>query len=102
MNEEGFRAALMRLYNEGCPMAMPEMRDRCIDVGVRYWRSFEHRDSRPEPTRDDRIDEVARALWQTFENRGRPPGPEMRDYRGVAEALAEVLDPQDAPAARGR
>jgi hypothetical protein len=91
VSEVDLKTALIRLYHRDCPMAMPDLRDRSIDVGVRRWKSFEERHHR-RPTREERVEDVARGLWQTFESRP-APGPELQEYRGVAEALADLLDP---------
>lgn len=89
MSEKDLKAALVRLYERDCPMAMPDLRDRSIDVGVRRWRAF---DGGAPAERGDRVEAMARELWRTFESRP-APGPELQDYRRVAEAIAALLDP---------
>jgi hypothetical protein len=74
-------------------MAVPDTHEQSIAVGVRQWRSFDRRNRRKHPTRDDRVEDLARGLWQAFEPGDLKPGPELQDYRCVARALADVLDP---------
>jgi hypothetical protein len=69
------------------------MRDVVIDIGVRRWRSFERRNKRRLPTREDRVEDVALGIHARFESPERGRGPEMQDYRCVAQAIADVLDP---------
>ncbi len=72
------------------------MREQSIAVGIRRWQSFDRRNRRRHPTRADRIEDLARGLRQGFEPQDRPPGRELQDYRCVAQALADVLDPPEA------
>ena len=85
--------ALDRLWNEGCPCAGPNTRDLVIDVGIRRWRSFERRNKRRHPARTDRVEDVAIGIHARLESPELGRGPEMQDYRCVARAVADVLDP---------
>lgn len=94
-------AALDRLWREGCPCAGPGSRDGMIDVGVRRWRSFDRRNKRRRPTREDRVEDLAVGLHARFEPAGLGRGPEMQDYRCVAQAIADVMDPTPGESASG-
>ena len=94
MIEQALRDALTKLHVEGCPMAAPATHEATINVGQRRWRSFERRNRRRHPMRVDRVEDLARGLWEAFETGDLARGPEMQDYRCVARALADVLDPR--------
>jgi hypothetical protein len=77
------------------------MRDGVIDAGVRRWRSFDRRNERRRPTREDRVEDVALGSHARFEPPERGRGPEMQDYRCVAQAIADVLDPMSSDGSSG-
>jgi hypothetical protein len=77
------------------------MRDVVIDVGVRRWRSFERRNKRRHPTHENRVEDVSVGIHARFEPREQGRGPELQDYRCVARAIANVLDPTPSAAGPG-
>ncbi|SCE69833.1 hypothetical protein GA0074695_0400 [Micromonospora viridifaciens] len=82
-------AALADLWDQGCPIASPDDRERLVDVGLRRWHSFHRRHPRMrQPSQDARIRDLVRGLVEAVEAEPRLVGPLLKDYECVAEAIA--------------
>ncbi|MEU2614644.1 hypothetical protein ABZ570_24140 [Micromonospora sp. NPDC007271] len=82
-------AALADLWDQGCPIASPNDRERLVDVGLRRWHSFHRRHPRiRQPTHEARIRDLVRGLVEAVEAEPRLVGPLVKDYECVAEAIA--------------
>ena len=88
--------AFERLEAEGCPLPVPEQRERMAEVAFRRWRSFGRRSAARHPSRADRIRDLAHGLVDALEPDPRLVGPLMRDYECVAEAFAAAIEPVDS------
>ncbi len=86
-------AALAELWEQGCPVAAPDGRDRLVDVGLRRWHSFHRRHPRNgDPSREARIRDLVRGLVEAVEPEPRLVGRLVKDYECVAEAIAATAD----------
>jgi len=82
-------AALADLWDQGCPLASPNDRERLVDVGLRRLRSFHRRHPRiRRPSHEARIRDLVRGLVEAVEPEPRLVGPLVKDYECVAEAIA--------------
>ena len=95
MNDERTHAALLavigRAWDEGCPIAGPDGRDRLARSAIRRWRSFAHRTRERHPSTEARIEDLAKGLRDSLEA-DRNIGPLMEDYRYLARLLVPVLE----------
>ncbi len=90
--------AFERLRAEGCPLPVPEHRERMAEVAFRRWRTFGRRSRTRHPSRADRVRDLAHGLVDALEPNPRLVGPLARDYECVAEAFAAVVEPVDGEA----
>ncbi|MEU8295927.1 hypothetical protein AB0C04_01385 [Micromonospora sp. NPDC048909] len=81
--------ALAKLWDQGCPIASPDDRERLVDIGFRRWDSFHRRHPRiRQPPHEARIHDLVRGLVEAVEPEPRMVGPLVKDYECVAEVIA--------------
>lgn len=94
--------AVARLWDEGCPVAGPDGRERMVNLGLRRWRSYPRRTRQRHWTEDDRVQDLAKGLRDAVEPDGALTGRLLDDYRCVAKAIAAAHDgAQEHPSPAG-
>ncbi|MFJ8581332.1 hypothetical protein [Micromonospora sp. NPDC093277] len=85
-------AALTDLWDQGCPIAAPDDRERLVDIGLRRWHSFHRRHPRiHQPSHEARVRDLVRGLVEAVEAEPQLVGPLAKDYECVAEAIAAAV-----------
>ncbi len=62
-------------------------------VALRRWLSFDRRNKVKQPTMEHRIIDLAKGIGSYIERDWQPPMAPASEYRNLAGALAEVLEP---------